>query len=324
MIRIGMAGYWHVHAWGYTELLQQRNDVTIAAVYDEDAVRGQEAATKLGVPFFADLGAFVTQDLDAVVVNTRTTAHRDVIVAAAKAGKHIFTEKCLATNMADANAIARAVEEAGVKFCISYPQRCRAMFRAAKAAADAGRLGRITYMRVRIAHDGASRGWLPPHFYAQEDTGGGAMMDLGAHPMYLSAWILGRPKRITSLFNTITGKPVEDNAASLIAFENGALCVAETSFVSQGCPDTLELYGTAGMLVAGGPQGGVTITAKDGEQSGWFRPQLGPDEPAPLAQFVDRLQDGGEMPFGLVDALALTELMEGAYRAAQAGCTQEF
>ncbi len=66
-----------------------------------------------------------------MVVNTRTTAHRDVMVTA-KAGKHIFTEKCLATNMADANAIAWAVEEAGVKFCISYPQRCRAMFRAAR------------------------------------------------------------------------------------------------------------------------------------------------------------------------------------------------
>ncbi len=180
-------------------------------------------------------------------------------------------------------------------------------------------------MRVRIAHDGASRGWLPPHFYAQGGYRGRGDDGL-RRPSHVPVRLDPRSAQADyfPVQHDYSQLQVEDNAASLIAFENGALCVAETSFVSQGCPDTLELYGTAGMLVAGGPQGGVTITAKDGEQSGWFRPQLGPDEPAPLAQFVDRLQDGGEMPFGLADALALTELMEGAYRAAQAGCTQEF
>lgn len=65
----------------------------------------------------------------------------------------------------------------------------------AKKAIDEGWLGKVTLARVRNAHDGVSSGWLPPHFFDEATCGGGAMMDLGAHPMYLLAWLLGRRYR---------------------------------------------------------------------------------------------------------------------------------
>ena len=124
----------------------------------------------------------------------------------------------------------------GVRFCISYPRRTMPQILYAKQAVDDGLLGRVTAVRVRIAHDGAVRDWLPAHFYDPKACGGGAMMDLGAHGMYLCRWLLGPPKRIVSVFNTVTGRAVDDNTVSVIEFENGAIAVNETSFTGFGGP----------------------------------------------------------------------------------------
>lgn len=82
------------------------------------------------------------------------------------------------------------------------------------------------------------------------------MIDLGAHPMYLCRWILGKPLRITSMFNSFTNRPVEDNAVCVIEFENGAIAVVETSFVSKSSPFSLELYGTKGSFLWEGQKTG--------------------------------------------------------------------
>lgn len=325
MIKVGIAGMWHVHAWGYIKTLQAREEVELVAVYDDDAVRGREAADELGLPFYDDIDAFASiGEMDAAMICTATTKHAPLMIALANNGKHIFTEKCLTTTLAEAKAVEAAVKENGIKFCVSFPQRCRKNYQALYNAAKSGVIGDITFMRVRIAHDGASSDWLPPRFYDAGETGGGAMMDLGAHPMYLASWLLGKPKKITSLFNAPFGHAVEENAASLIEFENGAICCAETGFVSKGSKDALEVYGTGGMIYASGTTGEVTVTCTVGGQPGSFVPKLGENDRSPLDQFVDRLADGGEMPFGIEDAVALTELMEGAYISYETGKVYEF
>ena len=83
---------------------------------------------------------------------------------------------------------------------------------------------------VVMADGGSLADWLPPHFYNAKECGGGAMIDLGAHGMYLARWLLGKPVKITSTFNKLTGREVEDNAISVIEFENKALAINETSF----------------------------------------------------------------------------------------------
>ena len=217
----------------------------MALVWDDDPVRGEAFARKLGVPFEPSLEkALQDENIDAVCVNTATTMHLEVITAAARAGKHIFTEKVLATTSEEAYAIAKAVEEAGVKFVISFPHRAKPHNLFAKEVVEKGLLGDISLLRIRNAHNGASAGWLPPHFYSMADCGGGAMMDLGAHGMYLAAWILGKPKRISAVFSHITGKEVEDNAVAVMEFESGATAINETSFLSSNSPFALELYGT--------------------------------------------------------------------------------
>ncbi len=238
------------------------------------------------------------------------------MVAAAKAGKHIFTEKVMALTVAECYRIKETVEKAGVRFCISFPHRTQPHNLFAKKVADEKLIGDITLLRVRNAHNGSVAGWLPPHFYSEAECGGGAMMDLGAHPMYLARWILGKPLRITSMFNTFTGKPVEDNAVCLIEFANKAIAVAETGFVSTNSPFSLELYGTEGSLFAGGPENQVKINSNTFKcpVKGWIIPsQLPQPLPSPVIQWVKGITEGTEISFGLDDGLHLTELMEAAY-----------
>ena len=130
----------------------------------------------------------------------------EVMVAAAKAGKGYIYGEGNGPYCKECEEIAQAVREAGVKFCISFPHRTMPHNLFAKKVVDEGLIGDITLLRIRNAHNGSVAGWLPDHFYDPVECGGGAMIDLGAHGMYLSRWLLGEPVRITSMFNNYIDK----------------------------------------------------------------------------------------------------------------------
>ncbi len=319
MLRVAMLSYWHVHAWDYTRQLLKLDNVKITAVWDEIPERGEKAAKELGVAFEADLDTLLDRkDVDAVVIDTPTNMHREVMVAAARAGKHIFTEKVMALTVEDCKEIAKSVEDAGVKFCISFPHRTMPHNLFAKKVVDEQLIGDITLLRIRNAHNGSVAGWLPEHFYDPVQCGGGAMMDLGAHGMYLARWLLGEPARITSMFNNYIDKPVEDNAVSVIEFKNKAIAINETGFASSNSPFSLELYGTDGSLFIGGPENKVRLISNkvENQVQGWVTPTDLPQAlPSAMEQWVDGILNNGEIIFGLEDGIHLTELMEGAYKS---------
>ncbi len=318
MIGTAILSTWHVHTKGYTREAQAHPDMDVKVVWDDDQVRGKEFAEAWDLPFEGSLDAVLSRDdIDAVIVDTPTNQHREVIVKAAEAKKHIFTEKVLAITSADARAIADAVEKAGVQFVISFPHRTMPHNLYAKQTVDQGKLGTVNLLRVRNAHNGASGGWLPAHFYDKETCGGGAMMDLGAHGMYLSHWLLGRPTKVQAGFTHVTGKEVEDNAVALLEFDGGAMAINETGFVSQDSPFSLELYGDKGCLLIGGPDNQVRL--KTGGQDWETVTDLPAPLPSAMEQWVEGILRGGSIVFGLDDALALTDVMEAAYQSHETG-----
>ncbi len=326
MLRVAMLSAWHAHAKGYAKSLAEMPEVKITAVWDEDPARGESWAKGLKAPFERDLAAvFARNDVDAVVINAPTNRHAEIMIAAARAGKHIFTEKVMALTIDECNQVSEAVKQANVRFCISFPFRTRPETQYAKKAVDDGLLGQLTFLRVRVAHDGGSGGWLPPHFWDPVGTGGGAMMDLGAHPMYLARWIGGQPKRISSTFTYLSKHQVEDNAVSVIEFENGCTGVAETSFMSSESPFSLELSGTEGSLLVGGPdEQSVKIRSSKLDQKDWVTPKdLPPALPSTIRIWVDGILKGTPIPFGLEEGTQLTELMQYAYAAAKEKCQVE-
>ena len=312
MIRIALAGTWHVHFGGYAGGARKDPRCEITAVWDPDPAAGQKAAADFGCAFEPDYDAMLLrEDVDAVLVCAQTSLHKEIIVKAANAGKHIFTEKVLCFTEADARETADAVIKSGVKFTISFPWRARSDFKWVKSAVDDGLVGRVNYCRMRNCHNGASAGWLPESFFDKEICGGGAMMDLGAHGMYLLNWLLGRPDKCVSAFTNVIVDSVEDNALTAFTYENGAIGVNETSFVAQSDPFSFELVGDKGTILLGG----FLDRACYNVGNGWVFPPLPKKDPEPLEAWIDAIANDTPAPYGPEDAVLLSRAMELAYAA---------
>ncbi len=317
-MNIAMLSGWHVHARGYAEEFNRQEGVKVTAVWDELPERGRKWAEELGATFYENVDELLANaDVDAVACSSPTNLHGDLLCRAAKAGKHIFTEKVLALTCEEAYAIRDAVRENGVRFTISFPHQTNPAIFTAKKLCEAGALGTLTYGRMRNVHSGSIRDWLPPHFYDATQCGGGAMIDLGAHPMYLLADFLGKPTRISSAFTNVTDRPVEDNAVSLLEFEGGAVGVSETGFVSLCDPFTLEISGTAGCLRVVGHE--LTLMSAAGAKV--YTPDEMPvDFLPPIPYFVNSIREGKDgAHYGIDEAVRLTEIMVAAYAAAKTG-----
>ena len=313
MVNVLMLSKWHVHAEGYGKTVMAQPDAKVSCIWDEDAERGKKWAESLGVPYEHDLAkALARNDVDAVVVGTPTTDHCRIMTAAANAGKHIFTEKAMATTVADCKSISDAVKKNNIKFCISLPNLTTSLVQYCKQAMDEGLLGKIHFMRYRNAHAGSLMGWLPDYWYDIAKSGGGAMMDLGCHPMYTASYLLGKPKRIVSMFNSSYAPPDnDDNSVSVVEFANKAIAVLETSFVSPYNGNCFELLGTEGAVVQFNNE--IRVHAKK-YGDGWFIPAKLPDPmPVAIRLWLDGIIKGSPIPFDTERGIALTELLENAY-----------
>ncbi len=320
-----MLGFWHVHASDYAAEAQAHPGVEIVAAWDEDPVRGEAGAAGLGVTCHADLAELLARaDVDGVIVTTRTTAHRDVIIAAVEAGKHVFTEKVLALTPAEAREIVDAVERRAVKLVVSLPRLSHGYTLAIREILGSGRLGVVTEVRCRLSHDGAiGRRWLPAQFLDPEEAGGGALVDLGAHPLYLTRLFLGgMPESISAEFGRVTGHAADDNAVAIMRHASGAIGIAETGFVNPSSPFTVEIHGTDGSLLYGTPDPRLLVrVGSRGDDLGWDEVRIPESGPSPFEQWVGHVVDGTNATENVAMALDLTTLVDAASRSARTATT---
>lgn len=320
MIRVAMLSYWHVHAWDYTRQAQQHPETQIVAVWDELPDRGAETASKLEVPFFENLDELLSRsDIDAVIVDTPTNMHRDVMVKAARAGKHIFTEKVIAPTLREVNEIMAAVRESGVKMTVSLPRLNDNYTLAVQEVLNRGVLGELTLVRVRLSHNGATAGWLPPHFFNAEQCGGGALIDLGCHPMYLTRLFLGLPESVSATYGYVTGKEVEDNAVAVLRYASGAIGVVEAGFVNSHSPFSVEVHGTEGTLLYGMPEPRIVVRSNKANKEAWETVELPANAPSAFEQWVRHIKEDTVAETNLRLAVDLTKLMEASNKSAASG-----
>lgn len=318
MIKVAMLSKWHVHAEGYANEVNRSDKAQVAAVWDDDKNRGAEWASRLGVDFVECLDELLArEDIDAVIVDTPTTAHRDVIIKAAKAGKHVFTEKALCPTVAECEDVKKAILDAGVTFTISYPMRGTPTVQFAKKMIESGAFGKLSLVRIRNGHNGVSGNWLPAYWFEKKDAAGGAMMDLGCHPMYTLPYLCGKPKRINGIFTAPFGSKVDENAVSTIEFEGGVIGIGETSFITYATKEMIEIYGSEGTLISINGEVQFKSSKTDAYGADWFKPRLPQPKPSTINRFLDAIIAGEKAPegLGIDDAIALTELLENAYIA---------
>ena len=321
-IRIGKVSLWHVHAWDYIGQAQAHPDTDITAVWDEIPQRGREAAEKLGVPYYETLDELLASDeVDAVIVDAPTNRHKEVMIAAARAGKHIFTEKVIAPTETEVKEIIAEVEQAGIKLTVSLPRLNDGYALAIQDILERGLLGQVTYVRARLSHDGALANWLPEHFYNAEQCGGGALIDLGCHPMYLSALFLGEAiTGVSANFGYITGKEVEDNALATLFTASGAIASVEAGFINAYSPFTVEVHGTEGTVLYGTPDSKLLLRSKRDEAAAeWTEQPLPANRESAFEQWVRHIQEDTLASENIAAAIQLTRLMEAANRSAQTG-----
>ncbi|ANE46153.1 oxidoreductase [Paenibacillus swuensis] len=319
MIRIGMISYWHVHAEDYTREVLNHPDTEIVAIWDEIPERGKAMSEKYDAPFIESLDELLGRDdIDAVVIDTPTNVHRDVMVKAAQAGKHIFTEKVVAPTLKEVNEIYEAVKKAGVTLSVSLPRLYDNYTQPIRKLVEEGSLGRLTQARVRLSHNGATADWLPAHFYSKEQCAGGALIDLGCHPMYLVRLFLGLPQSVFASYGYVTGKEVEDNAVSILSYENGAIGIVEAGFVNSHSPFSIEIHGTEGTLFYGFQNG--TLKVRSNQLSGeWEEIAIGDRLPTAYQQWVSHIQNGTKPDENVALAADLTRLMEASNRSVTEG-----
>ncbi|MFG6494854.1 Gfo/Idh/MocA family oxidoreductase [Fictibacillus sp. UD] len=316
-MNVALLSKWHVHAVDYAREATENEAISIKTVWDENEERGTQWAEELGVSYEADLNKVLDDpNIDGVIVTTATNRHKDVIIAAANHGKHIFTEKVLAFTVKECEEIIEAVEKNNVQLMVNLPRLTESFYLYAQEAVDKGLLGDITYIRCRVAHNGSvpseenPKGWLPQHFYNKEECGGGALIDLGAHPIYLTNRLGGKVKAVSGKLNEFYNLGVDDNAVVMVEYESGAMGVIETGFLSFGSPQQLELYGTEGTLMVEWQD--VRIKSKHLGTDEWVTPDLPNPISSSMEQWVQAIETGKKPAITTDDIVHLTAINEAA------------
>jgi 1,5-anhydro-D-fructose reductase (1,5-anhydro-D-mannitol-forming) len=328
-IRVAILSFWHVHAKDYAKQAMELPDTELAAVCDEDPVRGHLEAEARGLRFEADLDTLLADPtIDGVIVTSPTVDHPAVITAAARAGKAIFTEKVIALTTQECETIMNAVAESGAPFTVSLPRLYAPFTQGALAIQQSGLLGKLTSVRARLSHSGAlpceesPLGYLPPQFFDPGQAGGGAMVDLGCHPMYLVRLFLGMPERVSASFGYVTDKQVEDNALAVLHYDRGAIGIVEAGFVNRASPFTLELHGTEGSAIYSAQDATLrykSLTLEGSDAKLWHEYPLPSALPSAFEQWVSHIRNGTRDDNHIQLATQLTVLMEAASQAAKAG-----
>jgi len=332
MLRIAMLSFAHVHADGYARHVIDHPEAKLEMVWEDDAGRAKAASEKYQVPVLTDLEEVLSSpNVDAVVINAYTSQHRNLMVAATRHKKHIFTEKALAVSTKDADEIAAVVHQSGIKFMISLPSRTRPETLFMKQVLDKGWLGKITLMRARVAHMASLDHWFhdgSAWFADEKLAGGGALFDLGCHTVDIMRWFMGKPKSVISKIQQFSDAyAIDDNSAIVVEFENGALGILDTAWVHRAGPNPIEIYGTDG-FVGRSFDGSLMLTSTQLQPegiAGQIRPTQLPDAlPMPMDQWISAILHDTPMTITVDDGRNLTELLDKAYQSARGKCEVEF
>jgi predicted dehydrogenase len=190
--------------------------------------------------------------------------HAEPCIAAAQAGKHVFSEKPLARNGEEARQMLDAVTKAGVKHQVAFNYRFVPAVRQARNLIESGALGQIYHFRAVYLQE-----WIMPHYNERkiwrldkEVAGSGALGDLGAHIIDLGRFLVGEMKSVSAMTRTFieerplpdgsgTGKvDIDDAFAAVVEFENGAIGTLESTRFAAGRKnyEVLEINGEKGSI----------------------------------------------------------------------------
>jgi predicted dehydrogenase len=337
MAKITMLGTGLIGAF-YTQTLHGlRSRDRVVNVYSRSRERAKAFAAEKGIPrWSADLReAIQDSESEIVVVGLPNDRHLDAVRLAAEAGKAVLCTKPLGRTAAEALAMLRAVEKAGVfagylEDLVYTPKTLKAL-----ASTRNGAMGRVLWTRSRETHPGPHSAW----FWDPARSGGGAIIDMGCHCIEIGRNFIGKDKRPLRAFcwgaTQVHPIEAEDHAIGLVEYEGGAIGQFEVSWTFRGGMDLRdEVSGTEGtirldhflrtgfeMFTAAG-EGGYVAEKAEGA-TGWLFP-VG-DEAHALGyihMFQDMLDahEAGRPPMEtFTDGYVVNAIIDACYKSMRSG-----
>lgn len=229
----------------------------LAAVCDSDEKKAGEASRKNNVRCYTDYKKFLEDpEIGVVCLCTPSSLHSGQAIEAARAGKHVLTEKPMAITVKAAEEMIRECRKAGVKLGVIFQKRFHENSVRIKKALGDNELGRIVlsdiYMKFHRSQEYYdSAGWRG----TWEFDGGGALMNQGIHQVDLLQWLMGDVEEIFGYAEHLVRKiEVEDTSAAVLRFRNGAMGVIEgtTSVYPPTLPARIEIHGDKGSIMLEG------------------------------------------------------------------------
>lgn len=276
--------------------------------------------------------AIERDDVDLVVIGLPNIHHVEATRLACQAGKHVVCTKPLGRNAAEAKEMLDLVQKAGVLHGYAETEVFSPAVMRVRRMIDDGAIGKIFTIRSREAHSGPHA----DHFWDEQLTGGGALMDMGCHMFEAFRYFLGKedlPTEVVAWGDRLIHHErttAEDNAIAMVRFQSGAMGVAETSWAALGGMDLRnEVYGDKGAaytdVTRGTPVRAFTLGSagylmeKASADTGWVFPQ--PDEARvygfheEMRHFVECVAKGDKPRETYHDGWVVNVMMDAAYRS---------
>jgi Predicted dehydrogenases and related proteins len=224
-IRIAIVGCGRIATNHFNAIDAHQERLQLVAVCDTDPRALQVAQTKYNVPGYSSLGALLeSADADLVALCTPSGLHPEQAIQVARAGRHVMTEKPMATRWNDGLQMVRACDEAGVHLFVVKQNRRNATLQLLKRAMEKKRFGRIHMVTINVF-------WSRPQSYYDSakwrgtwEFDGGALMNQASHYVDLADWLIGPVESVQAYVATLARDiQVEDTATVGVRWRSGAL-----------------------------------------------------------------------------------------------------
>jgi UDP-N-acetyl-2-amino-2-deoxyglucuronate dehydrogenase len=254
-VRVALVGCGRISR-NHFDALAKVEGLRLVAVADTDLARATVVGEERGVPAFGSLDEMLAAEpSDLVVICTPSGLHPQHGMVAARAGRHVLTEKPMAISLAAADELVQACDAADVHLFVVKQNRLNPPVQLLKRAVDKGRFGRIYMANVTV------RWTRPQEYYDAEpwrgtwEFDGGAIMNQASHYVDLMQWLVGPAESVMAKTATQARRiEAEDSGAAVIKFRSGALGVLEVSVLTwpRNLEGSITLLGEHGSVKIGG------------------------------------------------------------------------
>jgi UDP-N-acetyl-2-amino-2-deoxyglucuronate dehydrogenase len=254
-IRVALVGCGRI-AGNHVEALRQVEGMALSAVCDIVPERARALGEAEGVPWFTSLERMLAEaPCEAVAVCTPSGLHPAHGILAARAGKHVISEKPMAITLQAADDLVAACDAAGVQLFVVKQNRLNPAIQLLRRAVDKGRFGRIYSANATV------RWSRPQEYYDAADWrgtwefDGGAFMNQASHYVDLLQWLVGPVESVVAKTATLARRiEAEDIGAAVLKFRSGAIGVIEVTMLTfpRNLEGSITVLGERGSVKIGG------------------------------------------------------------------------